>query len=627
MNNNAPKNNKNIDQKEYDSEKINTNTVRRGPGRGPGRGPAVGKPKNLKKSVKKLMSYLRPYFFLIVIALILAMAATILTIIGPGKIRQMTDIISRGITSTIDLESVKEIGIFLAIIYSLSALLNYIQAFLIATVSQKMSKELRTKISKKINRLKLEYFDTNTVGDILSRVTNDVDLIGQTLNHSIGTLVTSLTLILGSVIMMYLTNWMLATSAIASTSIGFHLMLFMIKKSQKYFIAQQRELGRINGHIEEIYTGHTIVKVYNGEEKALNEFRAINEDLYNSAWKSQFVSGLMRPIMSFTGNFGYVVVSVFGSALAIQGSITFGVVVAFMLYVRLFTRPLSQLAQAATRLQSALAASERVSEFLAEEELRDEKHKGLQIKTSNVRGNIKFENVTFGYAEEKKVIKNFNFIAQAGQKIAIVGPTGAGKTTMVNLLMKFYEIDEGNIYIDGYKISDLKRENIHKLFSMVLQDSWLFEGSIEENIVYSKEGVIRDDVIKAEKAVGLHYFVMTLPNGYDTILDDKMTISSGQKQLITIARAMIENAPLLILDEATSSVDTRTELIIQKAMDRLMKNKTSFIIAHRLSTIKNADAIIVMNEGEIVESGTHDELLSKRGFYYNIYNSQFENAS
>jgi ATP-binding cassette subfamily B protein len=427
--------------------------------------------------------------------------------------------------------------------------------------------------------------------------------------------------------MMLATNWILAISAIFSTLIGFRLMLYIIKKSQKYFIAQQKELGNINGHIEETYSGHTIVKAYNGETQALNQFQIINEKLYESAWKSQFISGLMRPIMAFTGNFGYVVVSVLGSALAINGVISFGVVVAFMLYVRLFTRPLSQIAQAATRLQSALAASERVVEFLEEEELNDESNIKTRLNINEIKGRIQFDGVSFGYLENQPVIKNFNFNVEPGQKIAIVGPTGAGKTTLVNLLMKFYEVDEGNIYIDNKPISQIKREDVHQIFSMVLQDSWLFEGTIKENIIYSKKGVETKDVIEAAKAVGLHHFVMTLPNGYDTVLDDKTTISAGQKQLITIARAMVENAPLLILDEATSSVDTRTEVIIQKAMDRLMKNKTSFIIAHRLSTIRNADSIIVMNNGEIVESGSHDKLLAKQGFYAELYNSQFENVS
>jgi len=612
--------------KTVNKEDSNSKTPQGGMGRGP-RGVSVGKPKNFKKSLKTLLLYLKPYLLPLALALILAFVATIFTIIGPSKIRQMTDLISDGLTSSVNLKSVQQIGILLAILYLSSAFFNYIQGYIIATVSQKMSKELRTKISAKINRLKLKYFDNNTVGDILSRVTNDVDLIAQTLNHSIGTIVTSITLIIGSLFMMFITNWVLAIAAVLSTLVGFRLMLLIIKKSQKYFLAQQKELGNINGHIEETYSGHTIVKAYNSEGYVINQFKTINDKLFDSAWKSQFISGLMRPIMAFTGNFVYVVVSVLGSALAINGRITFGVVVAFMLYVRLFTRPLSQIAQAATRLQSALAASERVSEFLGERELSGESELNTSLNIKEVQGSIRFENVFFGYIENQPIIKDFSFEVKPGQKIAIVGPTGAGKTTLVNLLMKFYEIDRGNIYIDSKPIDQLKRENIHNIFSMVLQDSWIFEGTIRDNIVYSKEDVLEEDLIETSKAVGLHHFVMTLPDGYDTILNDKTTISAGQKQLITITRAMIENAPLLILDEATSSVDTRTEVIIQKAMDRLMVNKTSFIIAHRLSTIRNADAIIVMNNGEIVESGSHKALINMNGFYADLYNSQFESVS
>ena len=612
--------------KTVNKEDSNSKTPQGGMGRGP-RGVSVGKPKNFKKSLKTLLLYLKPYLLPLALALVLAFVATIFTIIGPSKIRQMTDLISDGLTSSVNLKSVQQIGILLAILYLSSAFFNYIQGYIIATVSQKMSKELRTKISAKINRLKLKYFDNNTVGDILSRVTNDVDLIAQTLNHSIGTIVTSITLIIGSLFMMFITNWVLAIAAVLSTLVGFRLMLLIIKKSQKYFLAQQKELGNINGHIEETYSGHTIVKAYNSEGYVINQFKTINDKLFDSAWKSQFISGLMRPIMAFTGNFVYVVVSVLGSALAINGRITFGVVVAFMLYVRLFTRPLSQIAQAATRLQSALAASERVSEFLGERELSGESELNTSLNIKEVQGSIRFENVFFGYIENQPIIKDFSFEVKPGQKIAIVGPTGAGKTTLVNLLMKFYEIDRGNIYIDSKPIDQLKRENIHNIFSMVLQDSWIFEGTIRDNIVYSKEDVLEEDLIETSKAVGLHHFVMTLPDGYDTILNDKTTISAGQKQLITITRAMIENAPLLILDEATSSVDTRTEVIIQKAMDRLMVNKTSFIIAHRLSTIRNADAIIVMNNGEIVESGSHKALINMNGFYADLYNSQFESVS
>jgi ATP-binding cassette, subfamily B, multidrug efflux pump len=583
------------------------------------------KPKDFKKTFKQLIMYCKVYLLIIIIALILAMAGAIFNIIGPEFLNQITDLITEGMMTSIDLNAVVNVAAILALLYGLGAVFNYIQGFIMATVTQRVSKNLRTDISTKINRLPLKYFDKNSTGDVLSRITNDVDMIGQTMNQSLGTLVSAITMFLGSLIMMFYTNWIMAVSAIISTVLGFALMTFIISKSQKYFAQQQKEIGKLNGHIEEIYSGHHVVKVYNGEKNASETFHEINTRLYNSTWKSQFMSGLMMPLMMFVGNFGYVVVSIVGAALAVNDIISFGVIVAFMIYIRLFTQPLTQIAQAATNLQSTAAASERVFEFLSEEELEDEKDKVERLETAI--GDVEFRNVRFGYSEDKMVINNFSAKVKAGQKVAIVGPTGAGKTTLVNLLMRFYEVNGGEILIDGLPTNKLTRDNIHDLFSMVLQDTWLFEGTIRENIVYSRQGVSDEEIVEACKAVGLHHFIQTLPKGYDTILDDKANLSSGQKQLITIARAMVERKPLLILDEATSSVDTRTEVLIQQAMDKLTVGKTSFVIAHRLSTIKNADLILVMKDGDILESGNHNELLSKDGFYAELYNSQFENAS
>lgn len=590
-----------------------------------GKGGPGGKAKDIKKTIRQLISYCKVYLPAIIIALILAMAGAVFNIIGPDLLSEITDIITEGMMSTIDLDAVFNIASLLAFLYGLGFLFNYIQGFIMATVTQRVSKNLRSDLSTKINRLPLKYFDSTSTGDVLSRVTNDVDMIGQTMNQSLSTLVSAITMFLGSLIMMFYTNWIMAIAAILSTFLGFGLMTFIISKSQRYFAQQQKELGKLNGHIEEIYSGHNVVKVYNGEKEARETFHEINTRLYTSAWKSQFMSGLMMPLMMFVGNFGFVVVCIVGAVLAVNNMISFGVIVAFMLYVRLFTQPLSQLAQAATNLQSTAAASERVFEFLAEEELANESDKSEKLGTAI--GDVEFKNVRFGYSEDKMVINNFSATAKAGGKVAIVGPTGAGKTTLVNLLMRFYEYNGGEILIDGVPINKLTRENIHELFSMVLQDTWLFEGTIRENIVYSRHGVSDEEVEAACKSVGLHHFIKTLPIGYDTILDDKANLSAGQKQLITIARAMVDNKPLLILDEATSSVDTRTEVLIQQAMDKLTVGKTSFVIAHRLSTIKNADLILVMKDGDIIESGNHEELLSKNGFYAELYNSQFEEAS
>lgn len=602
----------------------------RGPGmRGPGaRGQAAGLRQGagekhpFKASLGKLIVFCRPYVFPIIAALLCAVIGADLTINGPGRLSKITDLITSGIMTGIDLNAVADTAMGLVLLYASSAALTYVQSFIMATVTQKVSKSLRAAISVKINRLPLRYFDSTNTGDILSRVTNDVDTIGQTLNQSIGSLVSSVTLFIGSTYMMFRTNGIMALSAIGASLIGFVLMSLIVSRSQKYFSEQQRQLGAINGHVEEVYSGHNVVVAYNAADKVRQEFQEINDRLYNSAWKSQFMSGLMMPLMSFIGNLGYVAVCVVGASLAMNGTITFGSIVAFMVYVRLFSQPLSQMAQAATSLQSASAASYRVFEFLELTEMPDEGDKVPRLEKA--RGDVSFKNVRFGYSPEKTVIKNFSADVKAGQKIAIVGPTGAGKTTMVNLLMRFYDTDDGSIAIDGIPINALTRENVHSLFCMVLQDTWLFEGTIKENIIYSKEGVTDEEVVAACRAVGVHHFIKTLPEGYDTVLGDHAALSGGQKQLITIARAMIENAPMLILDEATSSVDTRTEALIQKAMDKLMAGRTSFVIAHRLSTIRNADLILVMNEGDIIESGSHEELLAKNGFYARLYNSQFD---
>ena len=608
------------------SDNIKSPAPRRG--FGPGGGGRMGggeKAKDFSGSIRKLLTYCKRYLPAIILAMVLAATGAILNLIGPGKLADMTNLITEGFMSGIDMSAVTEIAVTLVCLYVFGWLFSLIQGVMMSTVTQKVSKSLRTDISKKINRLPLRYFDTTSTGNILSRVTNDVDTIGQTLNQSVGTLVTAIAMFAGSLIMMFYTNWIMAVSAVFAALLGFALMMLIISRSQKYFKKQQQELGALNGHIEETYSGHTVVKAYNGCTAAKTEFQRMNKSLYTCAWKSQFISGLMQPLMGFVGNLGYVAVCVTGAVLTMNGTISFSVIVAFMLYIRMFTQPLSQLAQAATGLQSAAAASERVFELLEETELADESHKRIELVHAD--GNVKFEHVRFGYSKDKTIIKDFSASVKAGQKIAIVGPTGAGKTTMVNLLMRFYETESGKIKIDGTSIDQITRENLHNLFCMVLQDTWLFEGTIKENIIYAKEGVTDEQVTAACKAVGLHHFIKTLPKGYDTVLDDNASLSAGQRQLITIARAMVENAPMLILDEATSSVDTRTEVLIQNAMDQLMAGRTSFIIAHRLSTIKNADLILVMKDGDIIESGSHPELLAKDGFYAELYNSQFEAAS
>ncbi|MED4352854.1 ABC transporter ATP-binding protein [Schinkia azotoformans] len=577
------------------------------------------------KSFKKLFVFSRSFVPAIMIAMVLAMAGAIFNIIGPDLLGRMTDKITEGMMASIDMEAIVDIATILLILYGLMFVFQYVQGFIMATVTQRISKNLRKDLSKKMNRLPLKYFDSTSTGDVLSRVTNDVDLVGQTLNQSLSGLTSAVTLFLGSLVMMFYTNWIMAISAVLSTFIGFALMSLVISKSQVYFGRQQQQLGKLNGYIEEIYSGQSVVKAYNGEKMAKETFHEINTGLYDSAWKSQFLSGLMMPFMMFVGNLGYVVVCIVGAALAVNDYISFGVIVSFMLYIRLFTQPLSQIAQGATQLQSTAAASARVFEFLEEKELADESEKTKELETAN--GDVEFRNVRFGYNENQPVIKNFSVKVKAGQKVAIVGPTGAGKTTLVNLLMRFYEVNDGEILIDGVPISQLTRENLHELFCMVLQDTWLFEGTIRDNIVYSSKGITDEQLESACKAVGLYHYIKTLPKGYDTILDDKANLSAGQKQLITIARVMVKTAPLLILDEATSSVDTRTEMLIQQAMDKLTEGKTSFVIAHRLSTIKNADVILVMKDGDIIETGNHEELLLKNGFYAELYNSQFEEVS
>ena len=642
------------------------------------------KANDFRGAMKKLIHYLNKFHTLIIIAFVLAAVSSILSIIAPDHLSNLTDIISDGLTPNIsettiteimssdtislenkqefmsimsgisedsssseifsaidsmpesvqeivepkmDFTAIKNIALFLAIIYIASAIFSFFGHYIMATVSNNFAKDLRSKIITKINKLPLRYFDRNSTGDILSRITNDVDTVAQTMSQSIGSLVGAITLLIGSVIMMFVTNWIMAICAIVSSLLGFSIMAIILKKSQKYFIQRQVELGNMNGHIEEIYSGHNVVKVYNGKKQADEKFDTLNEKVFDAIRKSQFLSGLMQPIMAFIGNFSYVVVCVVGALLALNGYITFGVIVAFIVYVRLFTNPLSQIAQAMTSLQSAAAASERIFEFIEAEEMSSERKLTKHLDRDKVKGNITFDHVKFGYDSDRIIIKDFSAKVKPGEKIAIVGPTGAGKTTMVNLLMKFYEINSGDIKIDGVSINELTRENVHDLFTMVLQDTWVFNGTVRENIVYNRENVSDYELKQVCKVVGVDHFIKSLPNSYDTIIEDNDSISSGQKQLMTIARGMLDNAPFLILDEATSNVDTRTEELVQKAMDKLMEGRTSFIIAHRLSTIKNADLILVMNEGNIIEQGSHDELMKQNGFYASLYNSQFEKVS
>ena len=582
------------------------------------------KPKALKKTLKKMTHYLKKYIPFIVIALVLSALGSVLSIIGPNKLSDLTDEISKGLLTGMNFDAIKSISIFLVCIYGLSGIFNYIQGFIMATVANRFAQNLRTQISHKINKLPLRYYDTHSYGDILSRVTNDVDTIATSLNQSLGTLVGATTLFIGSIIMMFYTNWILALTGILSSLIGFVFMFLILGKSQKYFNARQVELGNLNGHIEEIYSNHNVVKAYNGEKEASLKFDELNKRVFECTRKSQFLSGLMQPIMNFIGNFSYVAVCVVGAILTMNGHITFGVIVAFMMYVRLFTSPLTQIAQGMTNLQTSAAASERIFEFLEEPEMDDQKDITKILNLKDVKGNIDFEHIKFSYDGEKNVIKDFSCNVHQGEKVAIVGPTGAGKTTMVNLLMKFYNISDGDITIDGTSIKELSRENIHEMFIMVLQDTWLFNGTIRDNIKYNKEDVTDNEIWKALETVGIDKFVKSLPGGLNAVISDNDSISAGQKQLLTIARGMIKDAPFLILDEATSSVDTRTEELVQQAMDKLTEGRTSFIIAHRLSTIRNADMILVMNEGNIIEQGNQEKLMAQNGFYADLYNSQFK---
>ena len=578
--------------------------------------------KSAVKPLKELYRCCRRYLPAILVSLLLGGAGAVFSVIGPDKIADMVSAIERGLGGTVDLREIGRIGLFLAILYLLGWIFGYAQQFILTTVTQRVSQSLRTEISEKINRMPLRYFDSTSFGDVLSRLTNDVDSIGQMLGSGTGTLVSSVTLLAGALVMMFVTNAQLACSAILASLAGFAFMMLLAGKSQKYFLAQQQMLGKINGYIEEMFSGQQIIRAYNGESAAQAAFDEINSGLYDSAWRSRFLSGMMMPIMGLAGNLGYVAVCVSGAVMAAEDVISFSVIVSFMLYIRLFTQPLSQIAQVFTSLQPAAAASTRVFEFLHEEELEDESGKTKCLQS--VQGNVEFDHVRFGYLPEKPVIHDFSIHIRAGQKVAIVGHTGAGKTTIVNLLMRFYETDRGAIRIDGIPIREMRRESLRSLFCMVLQDTWIFEGTLRENLAYCKENVTDVQLDEACRAVGLIHYVKTLPKGYDTVLNEQVSLSAGQRQLVTIARAMIEGAPLLILDEATSSVDTKTETAVQNAMNALMDGRTSFIIAHRLSTIRNADLILVMKDGDIVESGVHERLLSQNGVYAELYNSQFD---
>lgn len=569
----------------------------------------------------QMKPYIKGFQLPFVIAVTGAIISSIITVFGPYKLREITNLITDGLVGEMDLGAISNIGLFLAFLYVVGSLINYAQGYAISDMIQHFSKRLRTAIAEKINRLPLSYFDSHSQGDTLSRVTNDVDTVGQSLTQSLGTLISSVLLLIAVLFMMFYTNVALSFVTIGSVLLGFVFSAVLMAKSQRYFQEQQSNLAAINGYVEEMYSGHNVITSYNGAEKTRLAFNALNQNLYTSMWKSQFISGIMFPLMNFVGNFGYVMVVIVGATMAINGSISMGTIVAFMVYVRIFSQPLSQIAQGITTLQSASAAMGRVFEFLAEADMEDDSHKLQQL--TSVKGHVQFKDVFFGYNPDKTIIHDFSAEAKAGQKIAIVGPTGAGKTTIVNLLMKFYDIERGQIMIDGVDIKNMQRSEVHDAFSMVLQDTWLFEGTIKENLIYNQKNITDQAVVEAAKAVGVHHFIMTLPDGYDTVLDDTVSLSVGQKQLLTIARALLKDAPLLILDEATSSVDTRTEELIQKAMDKLMEGRTSFVIAHRLSTIRNADLILVMRDGNIIEQGSHDQLMEQGGFYADLYNSQF----
>ncbi|MGN0169114.1 MAG: ABC transporter ATP-binding protein [Acetatifactor sp.] len=595
----------------------------------PGRG--MNTPQKSKRGIggimKELLQFSPKLKIPMIIALLLAAAGTVLTIIGPNQLSKITDLISDALFSEIDMAAIGRVGGGLLAIYGFSALFTYIEHYIMATVTLDLSKELRGALSQKINRVPMKYFNTTTHGDILSRVTNDVSTLQQALANSLPGMMSAAVQFVGCLLMMFVTEWRMAASAVLVTVLGFGIMGVIIARSQKHFVARQQSLGRLNGYIEEMYSGHDVVRISRANKMVKQNFGEMNRAVYDANWKSQFLSGVMQPLMNVIGNLGYVVVCVVGSALALDGQISFGVIVAFIMYVRLFTSPLSTLAQGMTNMQTAAAAGDRVFDFLQEEELSDES--GKRDAIADVRGEVEFEHVHFSYPDnpDKVIIKDFSAHIEPGQKVAIVGPTGAGKTTIVNLLMRFFEINSGSIKIDGVPISEIRRSGIHDMFSMVLQDTWMFQGTVRENLVYNKEGVTDGQLEAACRACGIYHFVETLPNGFDTVLSENMAISAGQKQLFTIARAMIQNSPMLILDEATSSVDTRTEALTQKAMDKLTEKRTSFVIAHRLSTIRNADLILVLKDGDIIEQGTHEELLEQKGFYAELYNSQFEETA
>lgn len=582
--------------------------------------------RGIKGVGKEIIAHSKHLKLWLAISLVLAALGALLTIIGPNQLSKITDLISSSLAGDIDLNAIGRIGIVLLIIYGFSALFTYLEHFILSTVTLDFAKNLRNDLSKKINTVPMKYFGTTTYGDILSRITNDVSILQQALANSMPSMVSASVQFVGCLIMMFITEWRLALAAIFTTLLGFVIMALVMKNSQKYFGARQKNLGKLNGYIEEMYSGHDVVRISRANRMVKDEFAKLNEDLYLVDWKSQFLSGIMQPLMNVIGNLGYVIVCVFGTILVQQQVITFGVIIAFIMYVRLFTSPLTTIAQGMTQMQMAAAAGDHIFDFLQEEDLPEDPASPKSLAAP--QGKVRFEHVRFSYPNnpDKIIIKDFSADVQPGQKVALVGPTGAGKTTMVNLLMRFFEINSGNIYIDDVSIKDMRRSAVHDMFSMVLQDSWIFEGTVRENLVYNKQGVGEEKLIEACKACGIYHFVETLPQGFDTVLDDTITLSAGQKQLLTIARAMIQNNPMLILDEATSSVDTRTEIITQKAMDALMKDRTSFVIAHRLSTIKNADLILVLNDGDIIEQGNHQQLLAQNGFYAQLYNSQFENV-
>ena len=569
---------------------------------------------NKKSSLfSQVKPYIKGFQFPLLVAFVGVILSSVITVYGPVKLKEITNLITEGMRSRIDLKAISNIALFLAVLYAVGTVLNYMQSFIISSVVQHFSKRLRTAIAEKINKLPLRYFDSHSQGDTLSRVTNDVDTVGQSLNQSLGTVISSSLLLIAVLFMMFYNNVVLSFVTIGSVLIGFVFVALIMGKSQRFFRAQQENLASVNGYVEEMYSGHNVIVSYNATEESKKAFQMLNTKLYNSMWKSQFISGIMMPLMIFTGNLGYVMVVLVGASMALNGDVTMGTIVAFMVYVRTFSQPLSQIAQGITTLQQASAAMGRVFEFLAEPEMENDEHKSQQLTT--LKGDVTFDNVFFGYNPDRTIIHDFSAKAKAGQKIAIVGPTGAGKTTIVNLLMKFYEIEKGRITIDGVDTKQMKRSEVHDAFSMVLQDTWLFEGTIKENLIYNQKNISDEAVVAATKAVGVHHFIKTLPKGYDTVLDDTVSLSVGQKQLLTIARALLKDAPLLILDEATSSVDTRTEELIQKAMDKLMEGRTSFVIAHRLSTIRNADLILVMRDGNIIEQGNHDQLMEEKAEY------------